>query len=100
MKIGVDARSLSVPITGIGRYTLESLDKMVDLGHEWILYSHKPIINGNWDRENVKVSTMNLRVRPFSMLWAQSILPYLLYKDSVDLFWAPGHRLPLYTQSY
>jgi len=96
MIIGVDARSLSVPITGIGRYTLELLEEMVDLGHEWILYSHRPIINGDWSRVNVKTQTMNLHVRPFSTFWSQIILPFLLLKDSVDVFWAPGQRLPLF----
>lgn len=99
MKIGVDVRSLSVPITGIGQYTLELLDAMVDLGHEWVLYSHKPIINGRWDRPNVMIRTMNLKARPFSMIWSQCMLPYLLKNDSIDLFWAPGHRLPLYMSS-
>ena len=38
MRIGVDARSLSEPITGIGRYTLNLLELMVqDESHDWIL---------------------------------------------------------------
>jgi len=28
------------------------------------------------------------------MLWAQSLLPFFLYRDKVDLFWSPAHRIP------
>ena len=97
MRIGVDARSLSEPISGIGRYTLNLLELMVqDDSHEWILYSHRPLINGSWNRKNIKLSNWNLpkSFRVLRMLWAQSILPIMATIDKVDLFWSPAHRLP------
>lgn len=97
MRIGVDARSLSEPITGIGRYTLNLLELMTqDDSHEWILYSHRPLINGSWNRKNIKLSNWNLpkSFRILRMLWAQSILPIMATIDNVDLFWSPAHRLP------
>lgn len=102
MRIGIDARSLSEPITGIGRYTLNLLQEMVsDNSHEWILYSHRPLLHGDWDRENVTVCTWNLPkwARALRMLWAQSILPIMAKKDNIDLFWSPAHRLPRYLSS-
>ena len=99
MRIGVDARSLSEPITGIGRYTLSLLEVMVlDKSHQWVLYSHRPLLHGNWSKKNITVHTWNLPkwARILRMLWAQSALPLMAKKDEVDLFWSPSHRLPRY----
>lgn len=98
-RIGVDARLLSEPITGIGRYLFETLSRMVDEGHEWYLYSHRPIIIGNWTRNNITIRNWNLKSRPMRMLWAQSILPYWAHKDNIDIFWSPAHRIPRYLPS-
>ena len=93
-RIGVDARHLSEKITGIGRYTLEILSRLTLAGHEWFLYSHKPIILGDWKMDNVHLCTDNLTRRMLSTLWAQSVMPYRASQDKVDLFWSPAHRLP------
>jgi hypothetical protein len=42
-RIGVDARQLSTQLSGIGRYNTEVLTRLVDMGHEWFLYSHRPL---------------------------------------------------------
>jgi glycosyltransferase involved in cell wall biosynthesis len=99
LRIGVDARLLSEPITGLGRYLFEVLSRMVGEGHEWYLYSHRPIIIGDWKRENIFLKNMNLNNRPMRMLWAQTILPYWALKDQVDIFWSPAHRIPRYLSS-
>lgn len=96
LRIGVDARLLSEPITGIGRYLHETLSRMVLEGHEWYLYSHRPLIIGDWKHENVFVRNVNLSGRPLRMLWAQSILPYWASRDAIDIFWSPAHRVPRY----
>ena len=95
-RIGVDARLLAEPVTGIGRYLQEILSRLVKGGHEWYLYSHKPIIIGNWDMGNVRVKNVNIKGRALRMLWAQTILPYWANKDNLDIFWSPAHRLPRY----
>jgi glycosyltransferase involved in cell wall biosynthesis len=94
IRIGVDARLLSEPLTGIGRYFHEVLSRLVESDYEWHLYSHRPIIIGDWNRHNVIIKTWNLKGRFLRMLWAQSILPYWCYKDSISLFWGPSHRIP------
>jgi hypothetical protein len=43
MRIAVDARPLSGPQTGIARYTLNLLRHMIPMGHQWFLYSDKPL---------------------------------------------------------
>lgn len=101
-RIGVDARILSERVTGIGRYTHEMLTQLVDRGHEWFLYSHRPIIVGDWSQSNVRIRVANLPEavnfpkRVLRLAWAQSVLPWWASQDKVDLFWSPGHRLPRY----
>jgi len=98
MLIGVDVRSLSEPITGIGRYTLSLLEEMVlDKSHEWVLYSYRPLLHGQWNRSNVTVRTWNFPkwVRGLYTPWSQLILPFWLRQDNIDLFWSPAHRLPI-----
>ena len=99
LRIGVDARLLSEPTTGIGRYLFEILSRMVEEGHEWFLYSHQPIIIGSWNRKNIFIRSLNLKGRPMRMLWAQSILPYWAHQDHVDIFWGPAHRIPRFLPS-
>jgi glycosyltransferase involved in cell wall biosynthesis len=93
-RIGVDASLLSEQATGIGRYTHEILSRLVPLGHEWFLYSHRPLLAGNWQFDNVHLRTGNAPKRLLRMLWLQSVLPLHARRDRIDLFWSPAHRLP------
>jgi glycosyltransferase involved in cell wall biosynthesis len=95
-RIGVDARQLSTQVSGIGRYNAEVLSRLVEMGHEWFLYSHRPLTLGSWDRPNVHVRTSRISRTSLRMLWAQSILPLWAAQDGLDLFWSPAHRLPLF----
>lgn len=95
-RIGVDARLLSEAVTGIGRYSHEMLAALIGQGHLWTLYSHRPIVAGNWERQNVRVRAANLPGRVLRMVWAQSVLPWRAAQDDIELFWAPTHRLPRY----
>ena len=99
MRIGVDVRSLSEQTTGIGRYTLSLLQIMINnSSHEWVLYSYRPILHGEWSKENVTIRTLHLPnwIRGSYILWLQAILPFWLKKDEIDLFWSPAHRLPVF----
>ncbi len=64
MKIAVDARPLIPPLTGIGRYTYELLQRLVQSEHEWYLYSNVPLKYDFLDRSNVTVYVM-----PFAGGW-------------------------------
>lgn len=93
-RIGVDARLLSEQVTGIGRYTYEMLSRMVERGHEWFLYSHMPLIVGEWNQTNVHARTSRLPGRIPRMVWAQTVMPLRANSDRLDIFWAPTHRMP------
>ncbi len=96
MKIGVDARLLSRPITGIGRYTLEmcrALSRRENV--KLYLYSPAPVREGALADANVeKIRTGRWTNGVARQIWAETSLPLLAKKDAVDVFWGATHRLP------
>lgn len=94
LRIAVDARPLAEEISGIARYTFETLSHMSRLGHKWYLYSHRPIPTADQFGSNVCIRHLNFRTRASRMLWAQTVLPYWALQNQADLFWSPAHRIP------
>lgn len=99
MRIGIDARLLSLSLTGIGRYTLEMTREMIKSGDEYFLYSPAPVIHGQWVQSNVSLREETCNSRAGRMLWSQTRLPYLARLDKLDVFWGPTHRLPKFLPS-
>lgn len=98
MHIGVDARLLSGPLTGIGRYTYE-LSKALARHSELklSLYAASQVsvpIQRGLELSSIKSGSNHNRLS--KMIWSQTALPYWAAKDQVDLFWGPTHRLPRY----
>lgn len=95
MRIGVDARPLTGPPTGIKIYLSELLAAVarLDHRHEFILYAHRPITF------DLPSSRFQVRIgRAFGdvgTLWLQRRAPGLATADGVDLFWGAHFLLPL-----
>ena len=95
LRIGVDVSMLSdQQQTGVGRYTYEILSRVVSMGHEWFLYSYRPLAVGNWMQKNVHLHIGQLPKSMMRMLWLQTAVPVMAARDKVDVFWSPTHRLP------
>lgn len=97
MRIAVDARPLSMPITGIGRYTSALLTEMIASGNEWFLYSDSPFNTELSNMENVTIRCGT--ASPASALglrYSQFDYRFWLKQDQPDLFWSPRHHLPLW----
>ena len=99
MKIGVDARLLSGPFTGLARYSLEMLSRLVELDHEWVFFSPGPIQYGRWDRANIERHEGKFTSRLARQAWGELVLPHLVNRSKLDLFWSPGHRMPGFVRS-
>lgn len=101
MHIGIDARTLINPLTGIGRYTYELSKALLDIsGVKESLYTPAPIeahLLENLKPANIKSG--NARNRFSKMIWSQTQLPKYAFHDRVDLFWGPTHRLPRFLHS-
>jgi glycosyltransferase involved in cell wall biosynthesis len=96
MKVGIDARLLAEPVTGIGRYTAELTRELVKQPGEFYLYSPRPIVVGQWQQENATLRAECFHRRIGKMFWSQTYLPYWAAKDRLDVFWGTTHRLPHY----
>jgi glycosyltransferase involved in cell wall biosynthesis len=97
MKVAVDVRPLMPPLTGIGRYTYELLQRLVQGEHEWYLYSSVPL-----SYDFALCSNVTVNVMPFagSLPGSSSIVSQLIYpvwakRHDIDVFWSPRHHLPL-----
>lgn len=95
MRIGVDARNLVPPLSGIGRYVWESCKHLSKLGHEVYLYlPEAPSFPFDFKMfKKVNVSNYNGPIN--RIIWGNLILPELIFADRIDVFWGPAHRLPL-----
>lgn len=96
MKVGVDVRLLSCPLTGIGRYTFEMCNALSKIPNvELYLYSPAPLRSDiKFDTDIIKIRTMRWRHGFFKQIWTETYLPLWAKKDDVDVFWGTGHRLP------
>jgi len=99
MKLGVDARLLAQPITGIGRYLWQMSQEFQARGADISLYMPGQPVTGDWSSPQTHVRATEISGRIGRMLWSQTIMPYQATRDHVDLFWGAAHRLPRYLPS-
>ncbi len=94
MRIGIDARPLAGPLTGIRTYLSELLNAVsaLDTRHEFILYAHRPVAFDPRGRFRVHIRRTLKGLGP---LWLQIYGPRLAEADEVDLFWGAHFLLPL-----
>lgn len=96
MKIGVDARPLLPPLTGIGHYLRGFLDALAALDREndYRLFCHRPldypVPDPRW-----RIVHGQAEGRLQSTAWFQTVVPRLTDRMGLDLFWGPRHHLPL-----
>lgn len=94
MRIGIDARPLVYPQTGIGRYTSEIVQRLLNTEHQLCLYMHTPA-NQPWLEQAHLVRSGNVRSAALSTAFAQLAFPFWAVADDVQVFWSPRHHLPL-----
>ena len=100
MKIGIDARALIGPRTGIGRFLEEFVRTLEGRynQHHFILYAPRPLSFTPAD------PTVTVRVEPGirgikGAIWLQTYLPSLARRDGLDVFWGPMFHLPVLLSS-
>lgn len=95
MRIGIDARPLAGPPTGIRTYLSELLKAVAGLetDHEFFLYAHRPFA---FDAPNAQFQ-VRIRRAPKGLgpLWLQLCAPRLAQEDGVDSYWGAHFLLPL-----
>jgi glycosyltransferase involved in cell wall biosynthesis len=96
LRVGVDARILSRPLTGIGRYTLEMCRALSNKkGISLYLYSPAPIrpeVLRGLGSANIRTKNWNNGL--LRQFWGETYLPLWVNRDQLDVLWGPAHRLP------
>ena len=94
MRIGIDARPLiAEKITGIGTYLLNVLDYIFekDQENEYILYTNKPLNKKYMYSSRITEKCIDGKV---GTIWLRYVLPSIIKKDNIDVFWGTQHILP------
>lgn len=99
MRVGIDARLLTEPFTGIGRYTSGMCRELVKHDGDFFLYMPSRPYEANWNGNRVIVRSSNLASRLGRMFWSQTVLPLNALRDNVDVLWSATHRLPRWLPS-
>lgn len=100
LKVGVDCRPLSRPLSGIGRYTRELLNLLTEAQDvHWFLYCDQVFEAPFANRPNVTQRLSGQSGSLAEQLWYQIVLPRQLKRDGLDVFWSPRHHLPLFMPS-
>ncbi|MBP6681787.1 MAG: glycosyltransferase family 4 protein [Halioglobus sp.] len=94
-RIGVDARPLCHPGTGIYRYTRELLLRMCRRGGEWFLYSPQRFAVDGLDLPNVHHRSAAVPSALRAGQLAHVLFPLWARRDRIEVFWGPRHQLPL-----
>ena len=94
-RVAVDARPLSFPTTGIGRYTRFLLTRLFETDWHWYLYSDRPLLWPESLPDNVEVRYPRYMPPSAGSIFAQATFPIWSRRDQIDLFWSPRHHLPL-----
>jgi glycosyltransferase involved in cell wall biosynthesis len=98
MRIGVDIKTFKNGRSGIQAYVRQLLDALqrYDTANDYILYEPVPsdyaIVNPRWKKKTV---TSRLP----GTLWLQIIIPRIVRKDRIDIFWGAEMVCPLYRLS-
>jgi glycosyltransferase involved in cell wall biosynthesis len=93
MRIGIDARNLIRPRTGIGRYIEQMVIHLQQLGHELVLYLPGPL------HADYRMTDADIRISHFPgpiarAVWGNTKLASAAAGSNLDVFWGPAHRLP------
>lgn len=96
MRIGIDARSLSRPKTGIGSYTCNLLRSLIKIanGNQFFIYTCREFDESVFGESDV--ITVRRSNFPIGTLWTQAVLPFQLEKDKIDIFHSPETMIPIF----
>ena len=93
LRIGIDGRSLIPPMTGIGHYLKTVIEAWDQPGDEFYLYMPNAIPAELKTASKVVIKSTR-GIPPF--IWKETVLPWLLTRDGINVFWGPQFVRPLW----
>lgn len=96
LRLAVDGRNLTRPVSGIARMITTAIETLADAGIEIHLLLPAPL-HSDYSKlktfENVKVDEGLFLSVAGRLWWGRCVLPRSLHHLKPDVFWAPAHRL-------
>ncbi|MDP3372013.1 MAG: glycosyltransferase family 1 protein [Candidatus Paracaedibacteraceae bacterium] len=99
MKIGIDIRNLSKPLTGIGRYTFELCFQLARMPNTHLYLYSPSSLHADVDTscfQNHVIRCGGIHSKLHRQLWGETTLVKLAHVDKLDIYWGPAHRLPYF----
>jgi glycosyltransferase involved in cell wall biosynthesis len=95
-RIGINGADLEGRGTGVKRYLSSILPYLDGTGNEYFIYSRAPLPKGTVpeNKRFIERPTGHTVDKSYS-LWEQLILPRILKKDSIDVYFSAGYSIPL-----
>ena len=94
MRIGIDAKNLAGPLSGISRYVASMVEHLAQRDVDIELFAPAPIENWQFSSPKVTIRHSNSTSRLSKFMWSSFELPQMVRKSAeLDVFWGPAHRL-------
>lgn len=94
LRIGVDARPLLHPMSGIGRYVYNLVIRLIESDHEWFLYSDRQLPVSFERYPNVTVRSGRVNSSVAGLIYSQVMFSSWAARDQVDIYWSTRHHSP------
>lgn len=91
--VGIDCRFASLPV-GIGRYTRELVHSLVKRNDPWTYVLFVKSKDESWIPKSNRIAVREVSIKHYS-LKEQFVLPVILKKSKIDLYFNPQFNVPL-----
>lgn len=102
MRIGIDARLLSTKIRGTARYLSNLIEYLpqFDTKNEYFIFQYEDVSRDNQFYKYISIKKSKLPRQIFEHYWLNFVLPNLITKHKIDIFFTPYIFVPLFKKNW
>lgn len=102
MRIGIDARLLSTKIRGTARYLSNLIEYLpqFDTKNEYFIFQYEDVSRDNQFYKYIPIKKSKLPRQIFEHYWLNFVLPNLITKHKIDIFFTPYIFVPLFKKNW
>jgi len=102
MRIGIDARLLSTKIRGTARYLSNLIEYLpqFDTKNEYFIFQYEDVSRENQFYKYIPIKKSKLPRQIYEHYWLNFVLPNLITKHKIDIFFTPYIFVPLFKKNW
>lgn len=102
MRIGIDARLLSTKIRGTARYLSNLIEYLpqFDTKNEYFIFQYEDVSRDNQFYKYIPIKKSKLPRQIYEHYWLNFVLPNLITKHKIDIFFTPYIFVPLFKKNW